>query len=106
MEYTDEYRVDLTEIRSREELHEKLAEELSLPEWYGGNLDALYDVFSEMQGGITFAGYEEMEGVLTDYARAFRAVCMDAAEENPRLKVTFREPEPETYEEEDYFLWE
>lgn len=30
-------------IHSREALHQALAAGLHLPEWYGGNLDALHD---------------------------------------------------------------
>ena len=39
--------IDLKNITSKEALHELLAKELSLPEHYGRNLDALHDVLTE-----------------------------------------------------------
>ena len=35
-------------ISTREELHAALARELALPDWYGGNLDALYDCLTDL----------------------------------------------------------
>ena len=38
---------DMNTIRSREVLHDAFQEKLELPEYYGRNLDALYDLLSE-----------------------------------------------------------
>ena len=35
--------LDGEKITSKEQLHRHLARSLDLPEWYGKNLDALYD---------------------------------------------------------------
>ena len=35
--------IDGAYVESMEKLHEMIAFSLDLPEWYGGNLDALYD---------------------------------------------------------------
>ncbi len=43
-----EYVLDAEKLNDREEAHEYLAEVFSLPEYYGKNLDALYDCLSEM----------------------------------------------------------
>ena len=40
--------LDAMKMQTREEAHAYLKEELDLPEYYGGNLDALYDCLSEM----------------------------------------------------------
>ena len=72
--------------------HTHLAERLELPTYYGRNLDALYDVLTEIG--------EETELVLTDpaavaeqmgkYGEALLATLQEAAEENPRLIVTLQ----------------
>ena len=41
------YTIYGTNMTSREKAHQYLAEMLDLPEYYGGNLDALYDVLTE-----------------------------------------------------------
>ena len=72
--------------------HSHLAERLELPTYYGRNLDALYDVLTEIG--------EETEILLTDpaavaeqmgkYGEALLATLQEAAEENPRLIVTLQ----------------
>ena len=72
--------------------HSHLAERLELPTYYGRNLDALYDVLTEIG--------EETEIVLTDpaavvelmgkYGEALLATLQEAAEGNPRLIVTLQ----------------
>ena len=43
-----EYNIDLRGVCSREELHDRIEEELPVPGWYGRNLDALYDILTVM----------------------------------------------------------
>lgn len=72
--------------------HSYLADRLELPTYYGRNLDALYDVLTEIG--------EETEIVLTDpaavveqmgkYGEALLATMQEAAEENPKLIVTLQ----------------
>ena len=47
--------IDCSTIRTKEDLHRLFRETLSFPEWYGNNLDALYD----MLGAETFQKYQE-----------------------------------------------
>ena len=72
--------------------HSHLAERLELPTWYGRNLDALYDVLTEIG--------EETEIILTEpaavaeqmgkYGEALLVTMQEAAEENPVLIVTLQ----------------
>ena len=39
--------LDGEKIRSNADLHNTFAASLDLPDWYGGNLDALHDVLTE-----------------------------------------------------------
>lgn len=43
------YVLDAEKMQTREEVHEYLKEALKLPEYYGGNLDALYDCLTDME---------------------------------------------------------
>lgn len=40
--------IDGTTIKSEEDLHDFFAKSFSLPDWYGRNLDALWDVLTGM----------------------------------------------------------
>ena len=73
-------------------VHNHLVERLQLPSYYGRNLDALYDVLTEIGA--------DTEIVLTDpaaaveqmgkYGEALLATMQEAAEENPHLTVTLQ----------------
>ena len=43
------YVLDAEKMQTREEMHEYLKEVLEFPEYYGGNLDALYDCLTDME---------------------------------------------------------
>lgn len=45
--------LDGASVASREELHTRLAQLLSLPAWYGKNLDALYDCLTDLHEAVT-----------------------------------------------------
>ena len=89
-----EYYVDFTGITGREDFHARLAAALRLPEWYGGNLDALYDLLTERSGRIIIQGAADAEKALNGYFQSFRMVCQDAGGQNPDLEIVFAEAEP------------
>lgn len=72
--------------------HSHLVERLDLPTYYGRNLDALYDVLTDIS--------TETEIILNDpgavvelmgkYGEALLSTMQEAAEENPKLIVTLR----------------
>lgn len=67
--------------------HRLLAEKLAFPEWYGGNLDALYDCLTSISKptSLRLTGFDR----LASYSRGFRRVMEEAAEDNPNLRVVF-----------------
>ena len=73
-------RLDGAGLCRREEAMELLGRALALPEWWGRNLDALYDCLT---GGLCrpvrleLSGQEAMEA--TDFGRRLRRVLEDAA---------------------------
>ena len=72
--------------------HSHLAERLDLPTYYGRNLDALYDVLTDI-GEDTQIILEDPAAVIENlgkYGEALLATMQEAAEENPRLTITLQ----------------
>ena len=88
-----DYRIDLTGIGNRADLHDRLQEALPLPVWYGRNLDAFYDCLTEQaeEWNLTFCGTGDADTVLPAYMDALRRLCRAAQAENDRLRVTFEQ---------------
>ena len=82
--------LDLAGIPDRETLHRAVAEKLSFPEWYGGNLDALFDCLTSLpeETALTVQNGAALEEALGPYAGIFFRVLNDAAEETSRFAVT------------------
>ena len=76
--------IDLAGVRSATRLHAILAEKLPLPEHYGRNLDAFYDVLTEF--GPRWRIVFRNAGAAMN---ALRAVCEDAMAETPGLEILF-----------------
>ena len=80
---------------SKEEIHEKLKEALEFPDYYGRNLDALYDCLTDLQeetaiGFIRWNTETEKEET-AKYLYTMQRVFREAEEENPHLAVFFPE---------------
>ena len=78
--------IDFNSIR---EVHEYLAEELEFPPYYGKNLDALYDVLTELPDEVHFImDFSDMEDdELLDRLQRMLEVIRDAARYNDMLSV-------------------
>ena len=78
---------------NRREAHDYLTQALCLPDYYGRNLDALYDLLTEretptrimIQHGNTLLSW------LGDYGQALIQTMIDADRANPSLEVLFAE---------------
>ena len=69
--------------------HTHLAEQLELPDYYGRNLDALYDALTEI-GKDTQIILEDPAAVIENmgkYGEALLSTMQEAAEENPHLTI-------------------
>lgn len=79
------------ELRSMAEVHRVFAECLRFPDWYGGNLDALYDLLTAEQEEVRIVLWEEelLRDALGARYRALRRVLTDSAEENDRISLVF-----------------
>lgn len=83
--------VDGREMTSKETAHEYLKKLLNLPDYYGKNLDALYDCLCGISGQIVISYTAEMQENLRRYADNIIGTFEAAAERNPRLSVIVEE---------------
>lgn len=76
--------LDGEQITTREQLHAALKELLELPDYYGNNLDALWDVLTgwvEMPLSIRWVHFHESEKTLGDYSQLVLQLFQEAEEE-------------------------
>ena len=77
-------------------LYDQLSEELALPEWFGRNLDALYDCLTDLHDcQITIYRWEKLAERLGKKSSALRQVLSDAGLENNSLTVCILNDEPD-----------
>lgn len=76
-------------IRTRSQVHTTLAQQLELPAWYGGNLDALHDCLTAAREETTLvlAHPELLEQNLGSWLNALRRMLREACSDNPRLHI-------------------
>lgn len=79
-----EITLDGDKITGKDELHELFRKRLSLPDYYGNNLDALYDVLSTYftPVEITILNRERLCENIPFYGERFLQVLNIAAQEN------------------------
>ena len=82
------YTIDCTCITEKQQLHRILQQALLLPQWYGHNLDALYDCLTERRTDYTLIlkGWDPTR----PWAAGFASVFADAQADNPHLTVFFQ----------------
>jgi len=79
--------IDCAAIADKAALHKALSEALDFPDWYGHNLDALYDCLTEIDPDTTLRllNWSAVGG----WAQGFEAVFADAQQDNPCFHVEF-----------------
>lgn len=77
-------------VTDQESLHLTIKEQCGLPEYYGMNLDALYDVLTDIKEDTNFIvdDFFEVQDQLGHYFNKFLQVLEDAATDNPYIKYT------------------
>ncbi len=77
--------IDCGPVNSAASLHDALAHALELPEYYGKNLDALYDCLTdvEMPTQLILMNFD----AVAPWAAGFQAVFQDAMAANPLLQI-------------------
>ena len=84
--------LDIEKMRSLPMLHKYLHTTLALPEYYGANLDALYDCLTEIAEPteLVVPKMVSQEDYLGWYGEQFLQMLQDAAAANETLKITLR----------------
>lgn len=84
--------LDIERMRSLPMLHKYLHTALALPEYYGANLDALYDCLTEMSEPTELVVPKKVadEAYLGWYGQQFLQMLEDAAAANEALQITLR----------------
>lgn len=85
--------LDARRLKERREAHTYLSKMLSLPSYYGNNLDALYDCITEMSGCSIKILHIEEAGLSGTYGDRILKVLEEGAEQNSGVEVkkVFRE---------------
>ena len=98
------HKIDLTNIKTKEEFHKLIKEELDFPEYYGNNLDAFYDLLTEIAEPLEIeflmpsadAGFSpEMDKLLKGLHRMAEDVC----EECDNISIEFTDVDSADSEE-------
>lgn len=76
-------------LQSLEDVHDRFAQALDLPEWYGRNLDALFDCLTDLGEPVMvrLLHQETLEDRLGRRGRALVRLLRRAAEENFRVTL-------------------
>ena len=78
--------LDAANMTEKEATHAYLKKALARPDYYGSNLDALYDCLTELEDTeIQFVNLDAAGG----YFAKVLSVFQEAQEENPRLQIDY-----------------
>ena len=83
--------LDGQKMLNRRAVHDHLAEQLHLPDYYGRNLDALYDLLTERNAPLRLVVQHRdvLLAWLGEYGTALCQTLEDADRVNPGLQVLF-----------------
>jgi len=76
-------------MSDRSVIHDYLKQQLALPDYYGRNLDALYDLLTDRKDPltVTIQHTAELANALGGYGVSLLVTFREAAEENPKLEL-------------------
>lgn len=84
--------LDGKQMVSRSALHDHLPQQLGLPEYYGRNLDALFDLLTERaeHTAIEIVDQQAMLEFLGSYGEILIETLQQAADENPNVTILIK----------------
>ena len=85
--------LDLRRTEDREALFDTIAARFAFPDYFGRNLDALYDCLTALQEDteLRLVRGDDLFAHLGIYADVLRSVLNDACIENPHLRIVCEE---------------
>ena len=83
--------IDCGAVKTKADLHASLAAALRFPAWYGGNLDALHDLLTDISADtiLRLESWADAEAALGGYGSRVEKVLAVCALENPKLTIEF-----------------
>ena len=87
----NEFIIDGAEMFTKEKAHEYLREKLHFPDYYGNNLDGLWDVLSTIDSDtqIIMKNRDQLMKALPEYGEKLINTFVDAALANEKLVLSF-----------------
>ena len=82
--------VDLTGIKTKAELFDRIEDGLDLPVYFGKNLDALHDMLAYSDMTLIIIGFADAKEALGDYAEALAGMLIDTEAESKNFRVIIR----------------
>ena len=79
--------IDFSLIQTAGEFHHALAQTLEFPDWYGHNLDALYDCLTELPETVHLI--LKNWNIATAFSEGFENVFQNAQADNPDFTVEY-----------------
>lgn len=76
------YILNGSSMQTREDAHAEIARAMNFPEYYGANLDALWDMISCMDGEVIIENSADMLNALKKYGCRILNIFFDAAADN------------------------
>ena len=85
--------IDGRKIKDKVSLHAYIKEQCKFPEYYGNNLDALYDVLTDREEPleIKLEHADELKEILCGYGEAFIETLEDAAAASKNFKFEIKQ---------------
>lgn len=84
--------IDGKTVVGKEQLHERFAAAFDFPDYYGANLDALFDCLGDVncEAEIRIINAKNLEeNIGRDYAENLKSALLDAQNEFPNITVEF-----------------
>ena len=84
-----EYTIDAKGIYTAEEFYSLLGEYISIPDYFGNNLDGLNDLLTDINKEtiITVINLEDMESVMPKFVRGIKRLSENINKENLKVKL-------------------
>jgi ribonuclease inhibitor len=85
--------LDCRKMTDRKAAHAYLKQALALPDYYGNNLDALYDLMTDREEEtVLVLGYwRQLGALLGDYGISLLETLREASEAHPKVEIILKE---------------
>ncbi len=85
-------KIDASKMQTRDDIHDYMEDIFDFQDFYGRNLDALYDRLQEVTDDIDLVFTHDAIAGILDVPYAYRTLMVlgKACDENPHLHILFR----------------